>query len=84
MNYKVFSIRDTKAEVFNPPFFKSTHGEAERDFRSLCNDPKSMPNKYPDDFELYYVGDFDDQTGLMSPTSVVQSVIHAKNCIPTA
>lgn len=67
MLLKMYSIRDSKAEVFNPPFFKHTHGEAERDFRNLVNDEKSFVNKYPEDFDLFYLGQFDDQTGKIEP-----------------
>jgi len=74
---KMFSIRDTKAEIFNPPFFKHTHGEAERDFSTLVNDEKSMPSKYPEDYDLYYVGTYDDQTGKLSPVDTPEHLIKA-------
>lgn len=63
MLLKAYSIRDSKAEVFNLPFFKHTHGEAERDFHQLVNDSQSMPGKYPDDYDLYFLGVYDDKTG---------------------
>jgi len=77
MILKVFSIRDAKAEIFNPPFFKKTHGEAERDFHQLCKDDKSMPAQYPEDYDLYYVGTYDDQTGLIQCLSTPQHVTKA-------
>lgn len=63
MQLKIYSIRDAKAEIFNTPFYKLTHGEAERDFQTLVNDQKSMVAKYPEDYDLYYLGSFDDNTG---------------------
>lgn len=75
---KVFAIRDQKAAIFNQPFFKLTHGEAERDFTTLVNDSQSTINKYPDDFDLYHLGDYDDQTGLIksldTPSHLVKAV----------
>lgn len=63
MIQKMFSIRDGKAETFYPPFFKPSHGEAERDIRTATNDPKSVLSQYPEDFDLYYLGEFDTNTG---------------------
>lgn len=75
---KVFSIRDAKGEVFHQPFFKLTHGEAERDFKTLVNDDKSTLSQYPEDFDLYYLGEYDDQTGLVksldTPTHIVKAI----------
>lgn len=72
MELKVFSIRDAKAEVYNQPFFKKSHGEAERDFQELVKDEKSWISKYPEDFDLYFVGIYDDQTGLFKSLDTPQ------------
>lgn len=77
MQLKVFSLRDQKAEVFNTPFTKSTHGEAERDFTSLVNDPKSLINQYPKDFDLYFLGHYDTSTGKMQPNASPEHLISA-------
>lgn len=84
MELKAYSIRDTKAEVFNTPFFQKTHGEAERSFRQLVSDNKSMPSLYPEDYDLYYIGTYNDITGLVSPTETPQHImkaVNAKNAI---
>lgn len=60
--FKVYSIRDAKGENFNPPFLKKTHGEAERDFTSLARDEKSNVAQYPEDYDLYYLGEYNDST----------------------
>lgn len=78
MLLKAFSIRDTKAEVFNTPFFQKTHGEAERAFKRLTADQQSMIAQYPEDYDLYYIGEYDDQTGKLitidSPQHLVKAV----------
>lgn len=81
MVLKVFSIRDQKAEVFNTPFYKKTHGEAERDFRSVVNDEKSSLNKYPEDFDLYYLGEYCDNSGTFKSVDTPQHVIKAVSCV---
>lgn len=72
MELKMFSIRDAKGEIFHPPFYKKTHGEAERDFAQLVQDDKSMAHKFPEDFDLYYLGTYDDGTGKMIPLDTPQ------------
>lgn len=75
---KMFSVRDTKTEIYGPPFYSITHGEAERSFRQLANDPQSKVNKFPEDFDLYHIGEFDDETGkieaLPSPKHVIKAI----------
>ena len=77
MILKVFSIRDAKAEVFNSPFFQKSYGEAERNFRQLVTDEKSMVSKYPEDFDLYYLGDYDDNTGVIEPLDTPKHIMKA-------
>lgn len=81
MFLKAFSIRDTKGEVFNTPFFQKTHGEAERSFKQLINDDQSMPSKYPEDYDLYFVGEYDDSTGTFKPLDTPQHVVKGVNVI---
>lgn len=77
MELRMYSIRDAKAEIYNTPFFQKTHGEAERNFQILFNDEKSTISKYPEDFDLYYLGIYDDQTGLTKPLDTPQHVMKA-------
>lgn len=79
---KIFSIRDGKVEAYGQPFFQHTHGEAERNFKSLTSDPKSNISQFPEDYDLFYLGDFDDSTGLVTPLQTPQHVakaMHLKN-----
>lgn len=74
---KMFSIRDSKAEIYGNPFFQKSHGEAERNFKTLTNDGLSTVNKYPEDFDLYYLGMYDDQTGKTETLDTPQHVVKA-------
>lgn len=74
---KIYSVRDSKGEVFNTPFFQKTHGEAERSFQHLCKDEKSMVSQYPDDYDLWYLGEYDDSTGTIIPLSTPQHMLKA-------
>lgn len=77
MILKAFSIRDSKADVFNTPFFQKTHGEAERSFKQLIQDDKSMLSKYPEDYDLYFIGEYDDNTGKLVTLDTPQHLVKA-------
>lgn len=79
MTKKIFSIRDSKAGIFHQPFFKNSHGEAERDFNALVNtdNPNGMINKYPEDFDLYYLGEYDDVLGTFKSLDTPQHIVKA-------
>lgn len=64
---KAFAVYDSKASCFGVPFFMATTGLAVRAFSELVNDPKSTVSRYPTDFVLFQVGEFDDQKGIFVP-----------------
>lgn len=76
---KAFSIRDSKAECFHPPFYKGTVGEAERDFITAARDEKSQLYLYPEDYDLFHVGSFDTTTGKFQPLDAPQHILGAIN-----
>jgi len=74
---KMFSIRDSKAEIFHPPFFRNTHGEAERHIHTLAKEEKHPVNLYPEDFDLFFLGDYDTKTGKLTPQDSPQHILKA-------
>ena len=81
MILKAYTVRDSKSEAFMKPFFNTTHGEAERNFRTAVNDPQSTMSKFPEDFDLYYLGTYDDNTGLLEPRDTPEHMIKAIQCV---
>lgn len=77
MLHKVYSVRDAKSNSYNQPFHQTTHGEAERSFHRMTNDEKSFINAYPDDFDLYYLGEFDTIKGLYQPLKSPEHIMKA-------
>lgn len=77
MILKVYSIRDSKAEVFNTPFFQKTHGEAERSFKQLASDEKSTVWKFAEDYDLYFLGEYNDEKGELKSLDTPQHVMKA-------
>lgn len=62
----VFSVYDSKAEIFAQPMFMRTIGEAIRAWEAAIQDPNLDLNKHPADFTLFHIGSYDQSTGLLS------------------
>lgn len=81
MVLKMYTIRDQKAEIYNAPFFQKTHGEAERSFRTTVGDSQTTLNKFPEDFDLYYLGEYDNNTGQFEPNETPKHIMKAIDCL---
>lgn len=62
MKLKIYSVRDVKTEAFMNPWYARTLGEAIRSFEQGVNSPESTFHKYPDDFCMFEIGEWDDAT----------------------
>ena len=77
MILKVFSVLDTKGDIFMPPFFFSATGQAVRAFADLANDPNTIVNRHPGDYRLTCIGTFDDQNGRLTAYQDIQQLGYA-------
>lgn len=64
---KIFSIYDTKSEVFSQPFYTITSGSAIRSFTEIANDKEHQIGKHPEDFVLYEIGTWHEAVGTIVP-----------------
>lgn len=60
---KVFTVFDVKSSAYMQPFYMHTVGQAVRAWMDSVNDPKTQFNKHPEDFTLFEVAEYDDETG---------------------
>lgn len=77
MELKIYSIRDSKGDVFNPPFYAKTHGEAEREFTMACRRENSPAAQFPEDYDLYFIGTYDNTSGKIQANDTPQHVVKA-------
>lgn len=66
MILKAYSIKDDKVGYYAPTY-EQNDKLAMRVFQSLYKDNNSMISSYPADFSLYSVGEFDTDTGKLTP-----------------
>lgn len=74
MKLLAFSVFDTKTDAFARPFFCKSIGEAMRSWESISNDPQSEICKFPADFTLFQVGEFDETTGKLTPLDAAKNL----------
>nr|QJB20823.1 MAG: nonstructural protein [Microvirus sp.] len=63
----VFTVRDDKANAFLSPFFMPTIAVAIRSFGAECRNSDSNFSKFPEDFSLYHIGEYDEESGTITP-----------------
>lgn len=79
----ICSVRDSAAQAFGRPFFVSAIGQALRSFMDEVNrvDANNDLNKHPGDFELFHLGTFDDNTGVVSSLPQPQCYARGKDVL---
>lgn len=70
----VFSVYDMAAKRYLDPFFAPTMEFAIRGFREACETPGHQFGKFPEDYVLYQLGEFDPETGQISGVNPVKMV----------
>ena len=62
---KVFAVYDSKAEAYLPPFFAQTDGLAIRLFQQAANEENHNFNKWSEDYTLFTIGEWDQDSGTL-------------------
>jgi len=61
----LFSVYDSKAAVYSNPFVSLNQAVALRDFNRAATDSNSDISRFPEDYTLVELGEFDDETSVM-------------------
>lgn len=67
MKIIICSIYDIKVAAYQRPIFVPATGAATRMFTDEVNRADSEMNKHPEDYALYLLGHFEDETGKVTP-----------------
>lgn len=59
----IFTVYDNKSKTFCTPFFAENISTAIRSFRYAANHNDTDIGRYPEDFSLYQLGNFDNSNG---------------------
>jgi len=82
MIFRVYAIRDNKTDHYAAPFVQQHDIDATRMFHRACKDDTVQFSHFPEDFDLYHLGDFDDTIGkliaLPAPRFIVSATSFTK------
>lgn len=62
--YEMFSVYDSKSQLYGFPFFQSNVEIGKRVFSDLAANPETLISRHPHDFSLYHIGSYDDATAV--------------------
>lgn len=65
MIVKMYAVHDRAVDAFLQPFFSPSLGSAMRSIRQVCQDTNHAFHQNADDYVLFFIGDFDDVSGVM-------------------
>lgn len=77
MKFVMLSVLDLKARAFIPPFCVTNVAVGARVFAQNVNMQDSAISKNPEDYNLYYLGTWDDETALFQPLDAPELVATA-------
>lgn len=79
MKYAVCAVRDRAVNAFNRPIYVPTVGVAIRSFTDEVNRKDSELANHPEDYDLYELGQWDDETGVYTPLEVSRVITRAQD-----
>lgn len=81
MIVNAYTIYDVKSLQYHTPFFAVADGAAVRTFTDLVNDQNTMVGRHPADYRLYRIGAYDDSSGVLHPSSVLEHIVDAASLV---
>lgn len=82
MLLRAFTLHDTKALNYSPPFFQPNDAMAVRMLMDLVADLNTSVGRHPSDYRLYCVGTYDDAKGLLEAFPIPEHIKDAISCVP--
>jgi hypothetical protein len=81
MKINIYAVYDAKAEAFGKPLFFNKHGLAKRSFYEACQHAESEFKKYPHDYSLHFIGEYNEDSAELSavPTKQLYTALEAIN-----
>lgn len=80
MKMLMCAVYDKGIEAYMQPFFVRHKSEAIRSFADAVGKADTPFCTHPEDFTLFVLGEYDDNTGAIVPLSVTEKVITAMEC----
>jgi hypothetical protein len=79
MILKIFAIRDNKVGAFMRPFIEQSEIQATRALHQAVNDKAIQISMFAEDFDLYRLGEVDDQSGKLTTEKTPEFICSAES-----
>jgi hypothetical protein len=79
----IYALKDTAVQAFNTPMFMRSQGEMLRALQDEVNTDKtkSALAAHPEDYELYRLGEYNEDTGAITPEQPAVLIARAKDLL---
>lgn len=82
MSYSMlFSIFDRKAKIFLPPFCARNSDDAQRMMVQLLNRGKSNFSEFPEDYELFRLGEWFEEEGTFHTKNDPEKIVNFRSLV---
>ena len=83
MKLNAYTIYDVAAGTYMRPFFCGQDGEARRGFSDIALDASHQVGQHPEDYTLYRVGSWNDNTGKLEGEEL-EKITTGLECVAAA
>lgn len=83
MKLQMMSVFDRALGAYMQPWFAQSKGQAQRMFTDEINNPQGDMHKHPEDYALFHLGEWDNETGALTkePINAPEQIATGANCI---
>lgn len=81
MTYQVYSLMDKQAQLFGQPFIAINENTCKRDVSMQVNKTNGSLNYSPKDYDLYRLGKFIDNTGVIEIDSPFEFICNCESLV---
>jgi hypothetical protein len=78
MIFQIVAIHDRALDAYQQPFLVRAIGEAIRAFQDAINKPESPMYAHPDDYDLYMIGTYNDESAKITQAAEPQQIAIGK------
>lgn len=79
----VFALYDEKAKSYQNVNIQNSIGVAVRGLTVACQNPESFLAKFPADYSLYHIGNFDERTGRVHSFNEPRLIVRCSELVPS-
>lgn len=75
MILEIYTIYDSATQAYGRPFFLASKGEALRFAIQVSEDPNMLIGRFPDQFTLFRIGQYDDQSAYIDQLETRERIV---------